>query len=335
MRSLKLEGHSSVSVVDVPEPVPAPGQVVVKTGVSVLCGSELHGFRGDGVAQGNSGHEAMGKVLRVGDGVTRVKVGQRVGVSAIAGCGQPECEACRHGQSTWCPKFRFHASMHAEQFLAYETACLPLPDDVPDQVAVLISGDGLGVPYHTGLKLTDASIRSIAVFGLGPIGLGHVLLQAYYKRTIIAIDRSPERLALARQFGATHVIDVKKQDVVQTVKTLTGGKGVDVAIEAAGVPQTAKQCFRVVRTDGLVVFNGEQPAVELSPSEDFIRRDIRALGSWFFHVGEFPGMLKLYRAGFAVDHLITHVFPLSQAKAAYDAFAAATTGKVMLTYNAP
>lgn len=334
MRTLKLDGQGKCRVIEAADPVPGPGQVVIRTRVSALCGSELGTFRGAGAASGNSGHEAMGTVLRLGDGVTRVRVGQRVGASAIAGCGRPECAACRQGQSTWCSSMAFFGSMHAEQFLTAETACLPLPDGVPDEVGVLITGDGLGVPYHTSLKLAGADIRTVAVLGLGPIGLGSVLVQAHLGRDVIAVDLSPERLALALSLGARLAVNAKEQDAVQAIQAATGGRGADACIEAAGVPQTAKQCFKAVRTAGLVVFNGEQPAVELSPSDDFIRRDVRAVGSWFFHVGEFPAMLKLFQDGLAVARLVTHSFALERAQEAYDTFAAGRTGKVVLTYGA-
>ncbi len=334
MRSLKLDGQCRCRVVEVPEPQPGPGQVVVRTRASALCGSELGGYRGAGAASGNSGHEGMGTVLRVGEGVTRVSPGQRVGVSAIAGCGRPDCDPCRQGQSTWCPAFRFYGSMHAEQFLTAETALLPLPDDVPDTVGVLISGDGLGVPYHTSLKLAGRGIRTVAVFGLGPIGLGNVLLQSHLGRTVFAVDLVPERLELAKRLGAAQAFPARERDPVEAIKEATGGRGADACIEAAGVPQTARQCFRAVRTAGIVIFNGEQKAVELSPSEDFIRRDVCAAGSWFFHVGEFPDMVRLYREGLPVASLVTHTFPLEQADEAFRLFAAGVTGKVLLTYGA-
>jgi threonine dehydrogenase-like Zn-dependent dehydrogenase len=334
MRTLKLDGQSTCRVIEAADPVPGPGQVVIRTRASALCGSELGTFRGQGAATGNSGHEGMGIVARVGEGVTRVRVGQRVGASAIAGCGSPECAACRQGQSTWCPRFAYFGSMHAEQFVTSETACLALPDDVPDDVGVLITGDGLGVPYHTSLKLAGPDIGTVAVLGLGPVGLGNVLLQAYLGRQVIAVDLVPERLALAARLGAGVTVHAKEQDPVAAIKAATGGKGADACIEAAGVSQTAQQCFKAVRTAGMVVFNGEQRAVELSPSEDFIRRDVRAVGSWFFHVGEFPAMLELFRAGLPVGRLVTHSFPLERAQDAYAAFAAGKTGKVVLTYGA-
>lgn len=332
MKTLRLDGGGKVSIVEAAPPIPGPGQVVIQTRVSAICGSEMGKVRGEGMAKGNSGHEGMGIVLRTGDGVTRVKAGDRVGASAIAGCGLAECGYCQRGQSTWCPSKKFFGNMHAEEFLTAETACLPLPEDVPDEAGVLIAGDGLGVPYHTSLKLAGDDIKTIAIFGLGPIGLGNVLLQAWLGRQVIAIDLAPERLALAQKLGAAAIVNAKERDAVEAVLAATDGKGADACIEAAGAPVTAKQCFKAVRTAGLVVFNGEQKAVDLSPSEDFIRRDVRAVGSWFFQVGEFPEMLRLFRAGLPAQSLATHVYPFERAQEAYDSFAAGVTGKALLRY---
>jgi propanol-preferring alcohol dehydrogenase len=113
---------------------------------------------------------------------------------------------------------------------------------------------------------------------------------------------------------------------------LTDGVGADVCIEAAGVPATVKQCFAAVRTGGYVLFNGEQPTVELSPSNDFIRRDITAIGSWFYHFGEYPQMLALHRAGCPIGSLITHRFPLERANEAYRMMEG-KSGKILLDYR--
>ena len=330
MKSVKLDGKGRVAIVDVPRPVPGPGEVLIRTRMSALCGSELKTYRGGGMARGNSGHEAVGCIEVLGEGVTSLHVGLRVGVSAICGCGRQDCPECEAGQSTWCPRKKFYGSMHAEYFVTAATGCLPLPDDVPDDVGVLVSGDGLGVPYHTSLKLQGSDVRSVAVFGLGPVGLGSVLLQAHLGRRVIAVDLIPERLEYARHLGAAHRIDAHSQDPLTMIQRLTENRGVDAAIEAAGVPTTAQQCFKAVRRAGLVVFNGEQGPVELSPSEDFIRRDIRAVGSWFFHVGEFQAMVSLLRRGLPVGSLITHTFPLDKAAEAFATFASGKAAKVLL-----
>lgn len=222
--------------------------------------------------------------------------------------------------------------MHAEAFLTEPSACLALPPDVPDDVGVLITGDGLGVPYHTSRKIAGDDVKTIVIVGLGPVGLGNVLLQSYLGRKVIAVDLAPERRRLALDFGAIEALDPRERDPVEVIRERVGRQGVDVAIEAAGKPVTARQCFRVVRTEGLVIFNGEIDIMELSPSEDFIRRDVRAVGSWYFQVREYPEMLKMYREGLTVQKLVTDRYPLKEAARAFEAFSRGTTGKVLLTY---
>lgn len=329
MRSVRVEGNGVVTVVEVPGPVAGPGEVVIRTAVSALCGSELHAYRGKGMVTGNGGHEAAGTVIEVGPDVTALKVGDRVGVSAVAGCGH--CPYCASGQYTWCRNRRGYGSMHSERFVAAANACHILPDDVLWHVGVLLTGDGLGVPFHTSTKLRDKAVRTVAVFGMGPIGLGHTLLQSYLGRTVIAVDLVPYRLELARKLGAAHVVTAGTgEDPVAAIRELTEGEGADACVEAAGRPETFRQCLAAVRTAGIMLVNGEQPRVELSPSDDLIRRDITVVGAWFYHYSEFAEMLALYRQGVRVGELVTHHFPLAQASIAYREFAAGRTGKVVL-----
>ena len=328
MRTLLLKGNSVVEIVEAPDPTPGPDEVVVAVEISAICGSEMHKYRGEGQARGNTGHEAAGTVIEVGPDVTSLQVGQRVGMSGVVGCGT--CDYCARGQQTWCENWRGYGNMHAERVLIAARGCHPLPDDVPWDVGVLISGDGMGVPYHTSKKISGPSVETVAIFGVGPIGLGNVMMQVFRGRTVIAVDIKEERLELARALGAAHVVNARRQDPAAAMRSLTGGRGPDVCLEAAGQPGTLRQCFDAVRTGGTVVMNGEQGAVELSPSADFIRRDITAVGSWFYHFSEVPEMLALYREGLPVASLITHRYPLSQAQTAYSEFAVGRTGKVLL-----
>ena len=330
MRSIKLQGQSMIGCIDVAEPEPGPGEVIVETRVSAVCGSELKAYKGVGKERGNTGHEAAGVITRLGPGVSALKEGQRVGVSAVFGCGQ--CSYCDKGQNTWCPDRGSYSDMHAERFVTSVRACHPLPDELSWEVGTLISGDGFGVPYHTSTKLKNEPLEYIAIFGMGPIGLGNTLMQTYLGRQVIAVDISSQRLALAKELGASHTIHPNDADVVEQLRDLTGGRGADVCIEAAGQPLTARQCFAAVRTGGTVVFNGEQPSIKLSPSTDFIRRDITALGSWYYQYGQFPAMLEIYRSGLALERLITHRFPMEEAAQAFQLMAAGLTGKAVLHY---
>ena len=330
MRCVRHDGNCQTTIIDVTEPVPGPGEVTVETAVSALCGSELKGYRGEGLPQGNSGHEAVGTVVALGEGVEGLDLGTRVGASAIAGCGR--CEECREGRYTWCCDHRYYGSMHAERFIAGANACYPLPDEVPWDAAVLLTGDGLGVPTHTSARILSSDIKTVAVSGVGPIGLGNVLLQAHLGRWVIAVDITAARLTIARRLGADHVIDGSQADVAEAVRDVTDGLGADVCIEAAGREASALACFDAVRTGGIVVFNGEQGPVPLSPSGHFIRRDITAVGGWYYHFCEIPRMLGFYRDGLAVTDMITHRFPFTDAPVAFETFAAGESGKVILEY---
>lgn len=330
MRTVRFEGQGVARIVEAPEPEPGPGEVVVRTAMSAICGSEMHAYRGPGIEAGNAGHEGAGVVAAVGAGVRNLREGQRVGVSAIAGCGT--CRNCRRGMLTWCHTPRFYGSMHAEYFVASAGACHPLPDDVPWDAAVLLSGDGLGVPYHTSTRLRSRRISTVAIFGAGPIGLGSVMLQTHFGRAVTAIDPSGYRREYAERLGAVHTIDPTGVAASEALRERSGGHGVDVAIEAAGRPESARECFASVRHGGTVVFNGEQPALSLSPSDDFIRRDIAAFGSWFYHFREFGAMLELYRTGLPLRDLVSHRYALEDAPAAFAEFAGQRAAKVMLEY---
>ena len=331
MLRVRHTGDSRTTIIDTTDPVPGPGEVVVKAAVSALCGSELKGYRGDGMPEGNSGHEAVGTVIALGDGVTCLEIGTRVGASAIAGCG--DCAECSHGRYTWCAGHRYYGNMHATRFLAGANACYPLPDDVPWDAGVLLTGDGLGVPTHTSAKIASPDIETVAVFGVGPIGLGNVLLQAHLGRHVIAVDITDARLEIAQRLGAADIVDASAVDVAEAVREITGGVGADACVEAAGREASVLACFDAVRTGGIVVFNGEQGPVPLSPSSHFIRRDITAVGGWYYHFSEIPRMMEFYRNGLSVRDMISDCFPFDEAKAAFETFAAGESGKVILEYQ--
>lgn len=330
MRRVSILGDRLVSIGETNTPEPEADQVLVRIAVSALCGSEMRAYRGEGHPEhGNGGHEAAGVVVAVGSDVTELVDGDRVGLSAIVGCGL--CEQCAAGRTTWCASRRFVGGMHADFVAIAARACHRLPDDVDWATGTLISGDGLGVPFHSLTKIPEDA-ATVAVFGLGPIGLGAVLLHAHLGRTVIGIDLAPERLALAQSFGAKAVVDSRPgtEETVTAVRALTANLGPDVCIEAAGLPVTTRACFDTVRTAGTVIFNGEQPRVELSPSEDFIRRDITASGAWFYHFREFGAMLDLVREGFPASTLVTHRLGFSEANKAFAAMDKGLTGKVLL-----
>jgi threonine dehydrogenase-like Zn-dependent dehydrogenase len=212
-------------------------------------------------------------------------------------------------------------------------ACHVLPDDLSWEIGVLLTGDGFGVPFHTSTKFRSDDVRNVAIFGAGPIGLGSVIMQTYLKRRVIIVDFSAERLAIAKQLGADVCINAGADDPIAGIRAATDGLGADVCIEATGKPEPAKSCFAAAKTGGQVIFNGEQGKVELSISEDFIRRDMTATGSWFYHFGEYERMLALYRQGLPVASLVSDVMPFRTASDAFRKFADGRSAKVLLRYE--
>lgn len=328
MKQLHFHGGGQLGFIETRDPVPGPREVVVRTVCSAVCGSEMYSYRA-GQESGNPGHEAVGVIESIGSEVTSVKVGQRVGASPVAGCGH--CDFCTRGQFTWCPERSFYGSFHSEKFLSAANAVQPLPDDIDWEAGVLLTGDGFGVPYHTSKKVWFPT-ESVAIFGAGPIGLGNVIMQHYLGRNVYVSDISEVRLHLALELGADAAFNPQKCDVVAELKKLTNGLGPDLCMECAGRPETVRNCFSAVKTGGQVIFNGEQGAVDLSISEDYIRRDITATGSWFYHVSEFFPMLEEYRRGLPLKSLISDRFAFADAPEAYEKFSAGITAKVLLFY---
>ncbi|MGC4153006.1 MAG: alcohol dehydrogenase catalytic domain-containing protein [Propionicimonas sp.] len=329
MNILQTPGDKVVRIGRAPVAPPGAGQVVVRTVVSAICGSEMRAYRGTGHPL-NNGHEAAGEVVGLGAGVTSLSMGDRVGLSAIVGCG--DCSECVAGRYTWCAVRSFVSGMHAEYITIAARACHLLPEDVDWATGVLISGDGLGVPYHSLTKFADLA-REIVVVGLGPVGLGSVLLHAHLGRRVIGVDLSAHRRGLAMELGAAAVVEAgtDPRETAARIRNITGEP--DLCVEAAGTSATLRTCLEAVRNGDTIILNGEQPALELSPSEDFIRRDITVAGAWFYHFHEFAAMLALVREGLAVSRLVTHRIPFEQAQAGYAEMAAGTTGKVLLDYR--
>ena len=327
MLAAHLLGNSKVAVEEFPTPQPGEGEVLVRVRATGICGSEMHGFKGPNAQPMNGGHECAGEVLDVSR-ARRLKPGDRVGISGVWGCSQ--CEWCAKGQHTYCDNRGFIRASHSELVCASEAWCYPLPDDMPFDIGVLVSGDGLGVPYHANKYVKTHGGDVVAVIGLGPIGLGHVLVQAFLGARVIGLDMAPTRLKLAQELGAEHAVNVSRGDPVEAVRELTQGLLCDKVIEAVGRQETLSLAARLAGKGKNVIVCGEQGQAQISPGEDLIRRDVGMKGSWFYHFCEIPDMIRLWRRGLAIDKLITHRLPLGEAQRGYDLMAAGESGKVML-----
>lgn len=261
-----------------PVPEIGPGEALVRITTTTICGTDVHILKGEYPVKSGLivGHEPVGIIAKLGEGVDGYRVGQRVIVGAITPCGQ--CFACLSGDRSQCGGATSHGHHHAlggwrfgntidgcqAEYLRVPDAKANLavvPDHLTDEDVLMcpdIMSTGFSGAESGNIRIGD----TVAVFAQGPIGLcatgGAKLLGA---TRIIVVDTVPERLAMARRLGADQVVDFREIDPVEAIMELTDGRGVDVAIEALGLAQTFENALRAVRPGGtlssLGVYSGD------------------------------------------------------------------------------
>src|SRR2546423_1529862 len=344
MRGVVFLGERKVEVKSFPEPTPGPGEVVLEMKASGMCGSDLKFYRAPpGAAQAAlglgdlkdafiAGHEPCGVVVARGAGVPEreAPIGQRVMDHHYAGCGT--CPHCRLGWSQLCRTgitvygVTAHGG-HADYFKVPARTLVPLPEELSFAEGAAVAC-GTGTAYGALRRMRIAGGDTLAVFGQGPVGLSATLLGNAMGARVIAVETTPERLKLAKDFGADTVIDASKEDAVQALKELTHGVGVDLALDCTGVAAARRAAVRAVKTWGTACYVGEGGDVTLEVSPDLLRRQVTLIGSWTFSA---MGMQEcaefIAKKRIALERIFSHRWRLEQADEAYKSFDTQTTGK--------
>lgn len=327
MRGLKFLGNSKVEVTDLPDPKVGEGEVLVRIKVSAICGSEMGNYRRPEPMDGNAGHEAMGIVVDP-NGSKRFKEGDRVGVFPLQGCG--ECFWCLQGKPDFCKKVTVIPNAHSEFVVSKEIWLHPFPDDIDDVTGVLLTGDGLGVPYGASKRAGVTPGDVTCVFGVGPVGLGMTLMQTFMGARVIAVDINPVRLEFATRMGAWKTINfAEAKDLGSELLELTEGLGPNKCFECSGNQETLNIALDVTIPEGTVVVVGHGKQ-EIDPQRLIFRKNMRLMGNWVCHFSDFNGMLSMVRNGLQATRLVTNRFPLEQADEAYKRFSEGLEGKVVL-----
>lgn len=330
MRALVFQGPGRRSLADVPRPhVRDATDAVVEMSTTTICGTDLHILKGDvpEVTPGRVlGHEGVGIVREVGTAVTRFRPGDHVVISCITSCAR--CDRCLRGMPSHCrdggwvlghtidgTQAEFVRIPHAD------TSLHRAPFEVPEESLVLLS-DILPTAFECGVE--NGRIRpgdTVAIVGAGPIGLAAVLTARFFSPSrVVAIDRDPNRLEAARALGATHAIE-PSADVVEQVRALSGGEGVDVAIEAVGVPETFDLCQEIVGPGGRIANVGVHGRPVSLHLEKLWSHNI-TLTTRLVDAVSTPMLLGMLASNqLDPSRLVTHRFRLSQAMEAYDTFA--------------
>lgn len=263
MKALVYRGPGLKALEDRPRPtILKPDDAVVKVTKTTICGTDLHILKGDVptcTAGRILGHEGTGIVDSVGSAVTAFKPGDRVLISCISSCGK--CDYCRRGMYSHCKtggwilgneidgtQAEFVRIPHAD------TSLYHIPDNLDEEAMVMLS-DILPTGFECGVlngRIEDPGVN-VAIVGAGPVGLAALLTAQFFSPgQLIVIDQDDNRLAVAKKFGATETINNTKVDSVARVKALTGGAGVDAAIEAVGVPATFELCQDLIAPGGTI-----------------------------------------------------------------------------------
>lgn len=318
-----------VELVDVVIPDPGPGEVVVDVTACGVCHTDLT-YREGGINDEFPfllGHEAAGTVESVGEGVTNVAPGDFVVLNWRAVCGQ--CRACKRGRPHLC--FDTHNAAQkmtladgteltpalgigafADKTLVHEGQCTKVDSAADPAVAGLLGCGvmaGIGAAINTGGVSRDDTVAVIGCGGVGDAAIaGAALVGA---KRIIAVDTDAKKLDWAREFGATHTINARELDPVETIQDLTDGFGADVVIDAVGRPETWKQAFYARDLAGTVVLVGV-PTPEMTlemPLVDFFSRGGSLKSSWYgdcLPERDFPNLVSLYLQGrLPLDKFVT------------------------------
>jgi len=320
MKALLLSKYKHLEIADLPEPKAGPGEVLVRVAACGICGSDVHGYDGSSgrrIPPIVMGHEAAGRIVALGPGVSEFAEGDRVTFDSTIYCGT--CGYCRRGEINLCDNRQVlgvscgdyrRAGAFAEFVAVPSRIVYRLPDNLPFEEAAML--EAVSVAVHA-VSLAQASGKSPAlVVGAGMIGLLIVqVLRAAECSTIFVADIDDSRLRLAQEVGA-HTALSAKLDVAAQVEKLTGGAGVDVAIEAVGQTDSVKAAIESVRKGGTVVLVGNiAPEVTL-PLQKVVTRQIRIQGSCASS-GEYPRAIELLARGvIQVKKLITAVAPLAE-----------------------
>jgi alcohol dehydrogenase len=346
MKALVFGGPGERSWTSAGDPgIQEPTDVIVKVDMTTICGTDLHILKGDvpAVTEGRIlGHEAVGTVVETGAAVTSLKQGDRVLVPAITSCGR--CAPCKAGMAAHCEAVggigwifgHLIDGVQAEfaRVPYAETSVHMVPEGVSDD-QVLFLADILPTGYEIGVQ--NGRVQpgdTIAVVGAGPVGLAAMMTAAIAGAgRIIAVDLAPSRLKHAESFGATHTV-LGGENAEQEILDLTDGAGVDVAMEAVGVPATFDLCTRIVRAGGTVANIGVHGAPTTLHLEELWIKNI-TITTGLVSGSTVPTLLKLARDGrIEAEKLGTHHFALGEIEQAYDVFAAADEHdalKVVLT----
>lgn len=316
MKAVSITAPKKVEIVDIPTPEMGPEDVLLEVHYVGMCGSDLNAYRGRAALVSYPripGHEISGIVAAKGEKVPdSISVGDKAMVSPYTTCGV--CPACRSGRPNCC---QYNQTLGVQRdgamspwFVAHYTDVFTSSELSLEELALV---EPISVGYHAANRGQVSEVDTVLVIGCGTIGIGVIAACARKGATVIVSDIDDGKLALAQKFGAQHTINSAKQDVLSEIAKLTRNEGVNVAIEAVGLPGTFRLAVEAVCYAGRVVYIGYAKKEVTYNTTDFVRKELDIRGSRNA-LRVFPAVIKMIaRRQFPFTGLITKIYPLEQA----------------------
>ncbi|MFC4686821.1 zinc-dependent alcohol dehydrogenase family protein [Epilithonimonas pallida] len=339
MKALVYYGDHDIKYEEKPKPeILKPTDAIVKIVKTTICGTDLGIYKGKNpeITPGRIlGHEGIGIIEQVGESVTNFKVGDKVLISCVTSCGS--CEYCKKQLYAHCKDGGWILGYMIDGVQAEYTriphadnSLYKYPDTIEDDVAVMLSdilptGHEIGVQYGN-VKPGDA----IAIVGAGPVGMSVLLTSQFYSpSTIIMVDMDENRLELAKTLGATHTVNSAVENAEEAIKKIVGEEGVDVAIEAVGIPPTWDICQKIVKPGGHLANVGVHGVkVDFEIQKLWIKNLTITTG--LVNTNTTPMLLKATATNkLPLKSLITHHYKLDQIEEAYQVFLNGAKEKAM------
>lgn len=356
MRGMVFRGDRKVDLLNFEDPVPGHGEVILEMKASGMCGSDLHFYRNkpsevikslgfkdlasrgiDPDAPIIGGHEPCGVIAEIGPGVDPklFRKGDRVLVFHYEGC--KTCDHCRSGWTQMCDEGALINGViihggHADYMRAEAAAVVKMPEEISFAGGAAISC-GTGTAYGALVRLGISARDTLAVFGLGPVGLSATQLAAAMGVEVIGIDINAERVERSKTFGVAHAIDGSKVDPVEEIKKLTRGRGVTCAMDCAGGEAPKQQAVRSTAPWGRIALVAVGGNLVVDGMKDLIGKQRTVIGSYTFsEIWMKDCAYFIADHGVEVDRLFTDHWRLDQAETAYREFDKQAGGKGVFVF---
>ena len=322
-------------------PVPEPGQqdVLIKVRKSAICGTDVHIWKWDAWSAKTVpvpmvvGHEFVGEVVDMGAAATKYRIGQRVSGEGHIVCGI--CRNCRAGRGHLCRNTKGVGVNRPGSFAEYvcipESNVVPIPDDVPDEIAAIF--DPFGNAVHTALSF-DLVGEDVLVTGAGPIGImGALVAQKVGARKVVITDISPYRMELARKLGVQYVVNAADESLRDVMKRIGMTEGFDVGLEMSGAAPAMRDMIAMMNNGGKIALLGIAPTEFSVDWNTIIFKMLHVKGIYGREMYEtWYKMIALVQSGLDLSGLITHRIGIDDFETGFSAMIAGDAGKVVMDW---